>query len=98
MASAFEKLYGISGKTAAITGGGGVLCGTIAEALGAVGCKVAVMDIVEANAPKVADSITKAGGQAIPVVANVLDTTSIKAACDKITSKFGRVDILINGA
>jgi len=36
-----KKLFDISGQVAVVTGGGGVLCGEMAKALGAAGCKVA---------------------------------------------------------
>jgi NAD(P)-dependent dehydrogenase (short-subunit alcohol dehydrogenase family) len=39
------KLFDLSGKVAAVTGGGGELCGHMAEALGAMGVSVAVLDI-----------------------------------------------------
>ena len=35
----------LSGKTAVVTGGGGVLCSCFAEALGECGAKVAVLDL-----------------------------------------------------
>ncbi|NMD36807.1 MAG: hypothetical protein GYA73_13055, partial [Planctomycetes bacterium] len=37
--------YGLAGKVAAITGGGGVLCGALARALAGEGAKVALLDL-----------------------------------------------------
>ena len=85
-------------KTAVITGAGGVLCSTFAKALAAQGCKCALLDLNEATARTVAEEITKAGGTAIAVAANVLKSDSLKAAHDEILKKFGKCDILINGA
>ena len=48
-------------KVAAITGGGGVLCGEMSRALGALGVKVAVLDLLPDAAKKVADGINEAG-------------------------------------
>ena len=45
MTNAILKRFDLSGKTAAVTGGGGDLCGYMAEVLGAMGVKVAVLDI-----------------------------------------------------
>ena len=93
-----EDLFDISGQVAVITGGGGVLCSTMAKALAARGVKVAVLDIIEAAAQKVTDAITEAGGEAVAVRCDVLDRASLEAARDAVLKAFGRVDILINGA
>ena len=88
----------LSGKTALVTGGGGVLCSEFAKALAACGAKVAVCDLREEAAQKVVDDITAAGGTAMAVAANVLDKASLEAARETIMAKFGTVDILLNGA
>jgi NAD(P)-dependent dehydrogenase (short-subunit alcohol dehydrogenase family) len=92
------SLFGLSGKVAVVTGGGGVLCGAMSRALGRVGVKVAVLDLVLEAAQKVADEIVAAGGEAIAVQCDVLDKASLEAARDAVLARFGRVDILINGA
>ena len=92
------EMFGLDGRVAAITGGGGVLCGTMARALGALGVKVAVMDIREEAAAAVADDITAAGGEAAGVKCDVLDKASVQEAYDAVVARFGGVDILVNGA
>ncbi len=93
-----ENLFDLSGKVAAITGGGGVLCGTLSRALARLGVRVAVLDILEETAQRVANDIVEAGGKAIALRCDVLDKTSLESARDAALSRFGRVDILINGA
>ncbi|MCU0918484.1 MAG: SDR family oxidoreductase [Planctomycetes bacterium] len=93
-----KNLFDVSGKVIAITGGGGILCGTMAKALAEAGAKVAVLDLSEPAAGKVANEIKAQGGQAIAVPCNVLDKASIEKAKDRIIAEFGRVDALINGA
>ncbi len=93
-----ESLFGLSGKVAVVTGGGGVLCGAMSRALGRVGVKVAVLDLIPEAAQRVADDIVAAGGQALAVQCDVLDKASLEAARDAVLAQFGRVDILINGA
>ncbi len=93
-----ENLFDLKDKVIVITGGGGVLCGAIARALGKAGAKIAVLDLDKAAATKVADDITSNNGQAIAVKCNVLDKASLEAAKQKINAKLGPVDILINGA
>jgi len=88
----------LKGKTAVITGGGGVLCSSFARALAACGAAVAVVDLDEKSAQKVADEIAKEGGTARGVACDVLNTESLKHAKDEIAEHLGSADILINGA
>ena len=92
------RSFGLSGKVVVVTGGGGVLAGVMSRALGRVGVKVAVLDLILESAQKVADEVVAAGGEAIAVKCDVLDKTSMEAACRKVLERFGWVDILINGA
>ena len=93
-----KNLFDIQDKVIAVTGGGGVLCGEMARALGRAGAKVAVLDLFEAAAGKVADEIKAEGGTAIAVKCNVLDKPSIVEARDQVLAEYSRIDVLINGA
>ena len=88
----------LKGRVAVVTGGGGVLCGDFAKALARQGVKVAVLDLNEAAAQKVADEITAAGGEAIAVGCNVLEPESMEAARKVVNERLGTCDILLNGA
>ncbi len=88
----------LTGKVAVVTGGGGVLCGAMADALAASGAAVAIADLRKEAADTVATRITAAGGKAIGVACNVLERDSIEAAAVKIEADLGPVDILVNGA
>lgn len=88
----------LKGKTAVVTGGGGILCGSFAKALAACGAKVAVLDLFKEKADVVANEINKDGGTALGFAANVLEPDSLKAAKEEINKAFGPCDILINGA
>jgi NAD(P)-dependent dehydrogenase (short-subunit alcohol dehydrogenase family) len=85
-------------KTALVTGGGGVLCSSMARTLAACGAKVAVADLKPEAAETVAAQIRKEGGVAISVACNVLEKASLDAANAKVKQELGPVDILINGA
>jgi NAD(P)-dependent dehydrogenase (short-subunit alcohol dehydrogenase family) len=93
-----KSIFDVSGKVIAITGGGGILCGTMARALAEGGAKVAILDLIEIAAAKIAKEIRAAGGTAIPVQCNVLEKPSIEQAKEKVLAEFGRIDALINGA
>ena len=67
----------LSGKTAVVTGAGGILCGMFAKALAAAGAKVAVLDLNEAAAEKVAAEICAEGGVAKAYKCNVLEKASL---------------------
>ena len=88
----------LKGRVAVVTGGGGVLCGDFAKTLAKQGVKVAVLDLNEAAAQKVADEIVADGGVAIAVGCNVLEKESMENARAIINEKLGTCDILLNGA
>ena len=88
----------LKGSTALVTGGGGILCSTIAQALAQSGAKVAIADLREEAAAGVAEIINQAGGQALAVACNVLEKESLEQARAVIENKFGAPDILVNGA
>ena len=88
----------LNGKVAVVTGGGGILCSVMAKSLAEAGAKVAILDLKEEAAKKVADEIVKAGGKAIGVAANVLDLESLKKAEAIVKAELGTCDILVNGA
>ena len=88
----------LKGRVAVVTGGGGVLCGDFAKTLAKQGVKVAVLDLNEVAAQKVADEINADGGVAIAVGCNVLEKESMEKAREIINEKLGTCDILLNGA
>lgn len=93
-----DTLFNVKDKVAIITGGSGILCGAMAKALAERGAKVGILGRTpEKNATMVAE-IEAAGGQALGLVADVLNQSELEVAREKIMAKWGRIDILINGA
>lgn len=88
----------LTGKVAVVTGAGGVLCSMFSKALAAAGAKVAVLDLNEAAAEKVAEGIRQEGGQARAYRCNVLEKVSCEEVHQAVLKDFGPCDILINGA
>jgi len=88
----------LGGHIAVVTGGGGVLCGAMAKALASQGATVAILDLRQEAAQAVADDIVKAGGRAAGFACNVLDKSSLEAACAAVEATFGPCNILVNGA
>jgi NAD(P)-dependent dehydrogenase (short-subunit alcohol dehydrogenase family) len=92
----FEDL---KGKVCVITGGGGVIGSVMAEGLGRAGVKMAILDIDEQQAVKVAEQVKKnTGTDAAGFKANVLDKESLLEARGKVSAQFGAVHFLVNGA
>ncbi|MDI3542648.1 MAG: hypothetical protein PWP57_251 [Candidatus Atribacteria bacterium] len=90
--------FDLKGKVAVITGGGGILCSEMARGLASWGVQVAVLDIKEDAASKVAKEIEQGGGKAIGIKANVLEKSSLLEARSRVLEKYSKIDILINGA
>jgi len=88
----------LEGKTAVVTGGGGVLCSAFAKAIAECGGRVAVLDVRKEAADEVAEKIRSAGGTAMGVAANVLEQESLSEEVVEIGKSYGPAEILINGA
>ncbi|MBL7828205.1 MAG: SDR family oxidoreductase [Saprospiraceae bacterium] len=88
----------MQGKVAVVTGGSGVLCSQMSKALAARGVKVAVLGRSPEKTQAVVDEIIKTGGQAIPILADVLNRDALEAANETVLSTWGQIDILVNGA
>lgn len=96
-----ESMFSLEGRTAVVTGGGGVLCSLMAEALASAGANVILWDIrqdaLDEKVAKVRKAI-KNDERVNSVQVNLMDEESIKAAIEKSVKLYGKVDILINGA
>jgi len=74
------------------------LCGAMAEALGAMGVKVAVLDINLEKAETRCLAITRSGGTSRAFRCDVLDTAQLRECYETISRLWGAPDFLINGA
>lgn len=88
----------LDNKVAVVTGAGGVLCSMFAKTLAEAGAKVAVLDLNEEAAEKVAEEIRGKGGIAKAYKANVLDRACLTDVHKAVIADLGTCDILINGA
>jgi NAD(P)-dependent dehydrogenase (short-subunit alcohol dehydrogenase family) len=95
-----EDCFGtrLDGKVAVVTGAGGVLCSMFAKTLAKAGAAVAVLDLNEEAAERVAKEIRGNGGTARAYKANVLEQSSLSEVHSLIIKELGLCDILINGA
>jgi NAD(P)-dependent dehydrogenase (short-subunit alcohol dehydrogenase family) len=93
-----DKLFGLEGKVALITGGGGVLAGAIGKGLAQGGAKIILADINLERAVANAEAIIGKDCSAYGLYMDALDTQGIKDACVHILKEHERIDILINAA
>lgn len=88
----------LSGKTAVVTGAGGVLCSGFSKVLARAGARVALLDLNYDAAKQCADEIVSEGGVAKAYKCNVLERAECFAVADEVQNDLGKCDILINGA
>src|SRR5262245_24220968 len=91
-------MFDLTGKTAVVTGGTGVLCSAMCRGLAKAGAAVAVLATTESRTLALAEELRGGGGQAVGIGVDVLDLAGLQRASEKVTAELGQVDILINGA
>jgi NAD(P)-dependent dehydrogenase (short-subunit alcohol dehydrogenase family) len=93
-----KKLFDITGRTAIITGGTGVLGGAMAIGLAEAGANVVVLGRKKESGDALLKQIAKNGKRAMFVQADVLDAEQLASAKEKILKQHDTIDILINAA
>lgn len=94
-----NQIFSIEGKVAVVTGGAGVLGGSIARHLVEQGVNVVVLGRHKENIDEKVKELEQIGkGQVMGVVSDVLDVEKLKATRDELVSKWGHIDILVNCA
>jgi NAD(P)-dependent dehydrogenase (short-subunit alcohol dehydrogenase family) len=88
----------LKGKVAIITGGAGVLGSAMAAGLVKAGAKVGILGRTKAKVDKKVAELNAAGGEAMALVADVLEETSLKTVAAQIQAQWGNIDILVNCA
>ena len=88
----------LAGETAIVTAAGQGLGEEISKRFALEGANIAVADINEAEAQRVAGEINAAGGSAIALKCDATKKSEVTAMVDTVLKKWGTVDILINAA
>jgi NAD(P)-dependent dehydrogenase (short-subunit alcohol dehydrogenase family) len=90
--------FDLSGSTAVVTGGYGVLGGGIARSLAAAGVRVAIWGRRPEAAAALLEGIRADGGEAMVVRVDVLDEEQVRSATAAVVDAWERIDILVNAA
>jgi cyclopentanol dehydrogenase len=88
----------LDGKVALISGGGRGQGAAEAARFTEEGAKVVFGDVRDAEGKKVEEAIRAAGGDAVYVHLDVASEADWRAAVETTTSRYGKLDILINNA
>lgn len=91
------KLYDFEGRTAVVTGGTGVLCRAVVEALAGCGASVAVLARDRERAVSLFASV-RGPGRIFPIACDVTKRDDLERASESVVAEFGRVAALVNGA
>ena len=92
------ELFSLQGRVAVVIGGTGELCGALAEGFAQAGAAVALVGRDAARAKTRSGKISKAGGRAEFFSCDTTSRAALQKLLAAVLAKFGRVDILVNGA
>ena len=88
----------MSARTVVITGGGGGIGAALAEQYAALGCNLALLDIDEAGAGRVAELCREVGVEALALHCDVTSASSCEAAIAQTRQAFGQIDVVVANA
>ncbi len=88
----------VEGKVALVTGAGSGIGRAAALLLAQEGAKVAALARTADRVEDVVDQITAAGGDALPIVADVANPAQMEAAVKQAAEQWGRLDIVVANA
>ncbi|HEY8228621.1 MAG TPA: SDR family oxidoreductase [Pyrinomonadaceae bacterium] len=88
----------LKNHVAFVTGGGTGITGGVARALAEAGASVALVSRKQEHLEPAAQAINERGGRALALAADVRSPEEIERAVASTIEKFGKIDIVINGA
>lgn len=86
------------GKAAVVTGGASGIGAATAREFAAEGANVAIVDVDDQGADRVAEELRGAGTEALVLAIDVSDRDGCLAATQEVAGRWGRIDSLVNCA
>lgn len=93
-----RNLFDIKDRVMVITGGTGVLGTSMTEYLAEQGAKMVVLGRNKDKGDAIVNNIKEKGGEAMFLQTDVNDMDALDKNAAEVLEKYGRVDVLINGA
>ena len=91
-------LQNLKGRVALVTGGSRGLGLQMAEVIGELGAKVAITARKQHELDAAAAHLKSLGIEALPIVCDMSDLSSIPSMVERVIADFGPIDILVNNA
>ncbi len=92
------QLFDLTGRTAIVTGGAGLLGAQFCRTLAQAGAGVVIAERDRPAAERLAEAIQRQGGQALAVETDVTAPASTRSMVAAALDRFGRLDVLVNSA
>src|SRR5687767_7055510 len=88
----------LKGRVAFVTGAGSGIGKAAARLLASEGARVAALDVDHKDVERTTKQIESAGGEAMPIAADVSQPSEMEKAVASIVEKWGRIDIVFANA
>ncbi len=96
--SNLDKLFGLKGKKAVVTGSGRGIGQACALALARAGADVGLLARTQAQLDETASKIEAMGRKAVPLAADLTQVETLDGLAGKMNAELGGFDILVNNA
>lgn len=88
----------LEGRVIVITGAGSGFGRLVAQKAAARGAKIVASDVDRAGLDETVESVARAGGEAIGVLADVTDRVAMQDLATTAVERFGAIDVMLNNA
>lgn len=92
------ELFSVKDRVIVITGAAGILGSSMVKHFACEGAKVAILDRNIEAAKLLATKTSQEGGEVIAIYCDVLDKNIVEQTYEEVIARYGKVDVLINGA
>ena len=93
-----ENNFSLKDKVIIVTGGTGIIGNSFINGITAAGGAVGILGRNEKVANERVENIVAKGGRAIALIADVTNESQLISAREKMLTKFGKIDCLVNAA